>query len=284
VSIPLKIKSLVGPKICIMGLGGTGKTYSLGTLVDWAAKNNYEVAVLFTEAGLETLLGYWKDRGLPVPECLYYHQQTTRPISLKSMLKAAESVGKLSYDAITKMTDPDRGGDNNAFWKILGSCADFPDDRTGKMLGPVDAFPLNRIFAIDSLTELSNAAFKMQIGARPTASPGDYGIAQNALMNFLRLCTQGIDCPFVLTAHVDRETDAVTQSTKIMIKAIGKALATEIPTLFSDVIYAVREADKFWWDTAAYGVDVKTRSLGYRSKIDPNFGQIFDLWLKRSAA
>ena len=31
-------KPLIGPKICIMGMGGTGKTYSLGTLCDWADK------------------------------------------------------------------------------------------------------------------------------------------------------------------------------------------------------------------------------------------------------
>ncbi len=135
---------------------------------------------------------------------------------------------------------------------------------------------------MDSLTETANAAMKMQIGSRPMASPGDYGVAQNNLMNFLRLCTQGMECPFVMTAHVDREMDGVTQATKIMIKAIGKALATEIPTLFSDVIYTIREADKFYWDTAAYGVDTKTRSLGYRSKIAPNFAQVFDVWKKRS--
>jgi hypothetical protein len=135
---------------------------------------------------------------------------------------------------------------------------------------------------MDSLTETSNAAMKMQIGSRPMASPGDYGVAQNNLMNFLRLCTQGMECPFVMTAHVDRETDPVTQATKIMIKAIGKALSTEIPTLFSDIIYTTREADKFYWDTAAYGVDTKTRSLGYRSKIEPNFALIFDVWKKRS--
>jgi len=191
-------------------------------------------------------------------------------------------VGKLSYKALADSVDSNRSGDNNAFWKILGTCSDFKDDRTGKSLGAVDAFPVKRVFAIDSLTELGNAAMKMQIGSRPMASPGDYGVAQNNLMNFLRLCTQGMSCPFVMTAHVDRETDAVTQSTKIMIKAIGKALATEIPTLFSDVIYTTREGAQFWWDTAAYGVDVKTRSLGYRSKITPDFAQIFDVWKKRA--
>ena len=275
-------RQLNGPKVCLMGLGGTGKTYALGTLAEWSAANGYELAILFTESGLETFLGYFRDHGKEPPSCVFWHQQTTRPIALKTLMQTAENVGKLSYEALAKSIDPNRGGDNNAFFKILQSCAEFKDDRTGKSLGSIDSFPITRIFAMDSLTETSNAAMKMQIGSRPMASPGDYGVAQNNLMNFLRLCTQGMECPFVMTAHVDREVDAITQSTKIMIKAIGKALATEIPTLFSDVIYTTREGDKFWWDTAAYGVDTKTRSLGIKSKIEPNFALIMDAWKKRS--
>ena len=273
---------LIGPKVCLMGLGGTGKTYALGTLCDWAAANGFEVAILFTENGLETLLGYFRDHGREPPAGVYWHQQGTKPISLASLITTADSVGKLSYEALAKSIDSNRGGENNAFLKILKSCSNFVDDRTGRSLGPIDSFGLKRIFVMDSLTETSNAAMKMQIGSRPMASPGDYGVAQNNLMNFLRLCTQGMDCAFVMTAHVDRETDAITQSTKIMIKAIGKALATEIPTLFSDIIYTTREGDKFYWDTAAYGVDTKTRSLGYRSKIPPDFAQIMDVWAKRA--
>ena len=275
-------RPLTGPKVCLMGLGGTGKTYAIGTLVDWAEKAGFEVVVLFTENGLETLLGYFRDKGREPPPNLFWHQQTTKPISLKALMQTADNVGKLSYEALAKSTDANRGGDNNAFFKILQSCSDFKDDRTGRSLGPIDAFTFHRIFVMDSLTETSNAAMKMQIGSRPMASPGDYGVAQNNLMNFLRLCTQGMECPFVMTAHVDREIDPVTQATKVMIKAIGKALATEIPTLFSDIIYTVRDADKFFWDTAAYGVDTKTRSLGYRAKITPDFGQIFDVWAKRA--
>ncbi len=276
------VRSLSGPKIALMGLGGTGKTYSLGTLGDWCEKNGFEMAVLFTEQSTETLIGYYRDKDREPPPCIYWHQQVTKPLSLKALLNMADVAGKLTYEALAKSVDSNRSGENNAFWKILGSCSNFKDDRTGKELGPVDSFPLKRVFVIDSLTELGNAAMKMQVGARPMASPGDYGVAQNNLMNFLRLCTQGMVCPFVLTAHVDRETDAVTQATKIMIKAIGKALASEIPTLFSDVIYTTREGDKFFWDTAAYGVDTKTRSLGIRSKISPDFAQIFDVWKKRA--
>ncbi|CAB4149422.1 AAA domain containing protein [uncultured Caudovirales phage] len=275
-------KILVGPKVCLMGVSGTGKTFALGTLAEWCEKNGFELAILFTENGLETFLGYFRDKGKEPPPCCFWHQQLTKPVSLKSLIQQADNVGKLSYESLAKSVDGNRGGDNNAFWKILGSCADFKDDRTGTSLGSVDEFPAKRIFAMDSLTETSNAAMKMQIGSRPMASPGDYGVAQNTLMNFLRLLTQGVNCPFVMTAHVDRETDQVTQSTKIMIKAIGKALATEIPTLFSDVIYTVRDGTKFTWDTAAYGVDTKTRSLGYKAGILPDFALVFDVWKKRA--
>jgi len=47
------------------------------------------------------------------------------------------------------------------------------------------------------------------------------------------------------------------------------------------VIYTVREGDAFYWDTAAYAVDTKTRSLGYRSKLKPDFATILDVWKQR---
>lgn len=276
-------QSLIGPKVLLMGPSGTGKTHAIGTLVDWAAENGKEVFVLFTENGLETLLGYWRDGASPkpVPECLHWHNTLTRPLSLKSLMTAADNIGKMSYEMLTKMIDSNRGGENNAFYKILADCADFTDDRTGAKFGPVDGWGSDKIFVIDSLSELSNAAFKMQVGNKPTASPSDYGVSQNNLMNFIRLCTQGISATFVMTAHVDRQVDDISGTTKIMVKSIGKALAGEIPQLFSDVIFTVREGDKFTWDTAAYGVDCKTRSLGYRSKITPDFGQIMQTWQQR---
>jgi AAA domain len=271
---------MLGPKVLLEGPAGTGKTHALGTLVEWADKNGFRVFALFTENGLETLLGYFTDRGKPVPACLHYHSSMTRPNSLDSLIKAADNVGKLSYEAVTKLADTDRSK-NNAFHKILQACANFPDDRTGKTFGGVDSFTDRDIFVIDSLSELSNAAFKMVIGSRPTAAPPDYGVAQNNLMNFLRLCTQGMKCTFVITAHVSREKDEITGGVKLMTKAIGAALANEIPQLFSDVIYTVRNGDKFSWDTAAANVDVKTRSLPIRAGIDPDFGQIMSKWVSR---
>lgn len=276
-------KGLAGPNILINGESGVGKTYSLGTLVDWAAKHGYEVFYLDIENSLETLLGYWRDRDLPVPDCLHWHQLRSTPVSLAQMLTGAKDTGELSYELMTKKMDPNRGG-NNHFLRILTALSDFKDDRTGKSYGPVDKFDVKKIFVLDSFTELSNAAAKMVVGSKPTMAPPEYGLAQNHLMNFLRLCTQGMVASFILTAHPSRDKDEVSGAVKTSVKTVGTAIQPEIPTIFSDVIYAVREGSKFTWDTAAYGVTTKTRYLGYRAGIVPDFGQIFDLWEKRGKA
>lgn len=145
----------------------------------------------------------------------------------------------------------------------------------------VDSWGLDRVFCVDGLSELSNASMKMVVGNKPMSSQPDYGVAQNNLMNFLRLLTQGIICTTVMIAHVSRETDEITGGVKLMTKAIGKALANEIPQLFSDVIYAVREGASFYWDTAAGNVDTKTRNLPIKSKQKPDFAAILDKWKSR---
>jgi len=272
--------NLAGPKILLIGPSGTGKTHSLGTLVEWALANKMNVAALFTESGVETLLGYWKDRGKEVPPNLFYHSTLTKSLGIKDLMTAADNVGKMSYEALTKMSDPNRGA-NNAFYKILSACANFTDDRTAKVIGPIESLDTGWIFVMDSLTELATACMKMVIGNKPTASMPDYMVAQNNLMNFLRLITQGLQCTVAMTGHVSREKDEITGGTKISVQSIGSALSPQIPPLFSEVIMTVREGDKFYWDTAAFGADLKTRSLGYRSKLDPNFAQIMDVWKKR---
>lgn len=274
-------KPLGGPNILLNGEAGTGKTYALGTLVDWCEKVGKEAFYLDIEGSLETLLGYWRDKKKSVPTCLHWHQMKTSPVGLVQMLKGAKDTGEMSYELLTKMQDNNRGGDNNAFWRILAAMSNFKDDRTGKVFGPVDKFAADKVFMLDSFTELSNAAAKMVIGAKPTMAPPDYGVAQNHLMNFLRLVTQGTACTFVMTAHPVRDKDEISGAIKTTIKTVGTAIQPEIPPLFSDVVYTVREADKFYWDTAAYGVVTKTRSLGYRSKINPDFAQIMDLWQQR---
>jgi archaellum biogenesis ATPase FlaH len=272
---------LSGIKVLLEGPSGTGKTYAIGPLVEWAVANQKEVFVLFTENGLETLLGYWTDKGKPIPDNLHWRTLNTKPLGLKSLIDAADKVGKMTYESLTKLQDATRS-QNNAFHTILMTCADFPDDRTGQTFGSVDSWDNNRIFVIDSLSELANASMKMVIGNKPTAAPPDYGIAQNNLMNFLRLLTTGCQCHFILTAHVDRIKDDITGGIRLMTKAIGQAISGDIPPLFSDVIFTVREGTDFSWDTASMNVDVKTRSLPIAAKQRPDFSVIMNKWQARA--
>ena len=275
--------TLAGPKILLEGPSGSGKTFALGTLVDWAARQSppHEVFVLFTENGLETLLGYWRDRKMAVPANLHWHVVRTPAIPLAALLEGAKKVGLLSYEALTKSVDPDRST-NNPWEKLLTVLTNFPDDRTGAKFGNIGTWPATRILVNDSLSETANACVRMVIGNKPTTSQPDYGVAQNNLLNWLRYMTQAFVGTFVITAHVQRQTNEITGVTQLMTKAIGKALADDIPTLFSETIYTVREGTNWYWDTAAANVDTKTRYLPIASKIKPDFAQIMDKWLERS--
>src|ERR1700741_736516 len=135
---PVSKSSLSGPKVMLMGVAGTGKTYALGTLADWAGKNGKEMFVLFTDNGAETLAGYFTDKGGEVPPHVHWHTQLTKPMGLKSLMGAAEKVAKYTYKMLTEMVDNDRDGPNNAFWGILNSCFKPSCDRCGKVFEPVD--------------------------------------------------------------------------------------------------------------------------------------------------
>lgn len=276
--------TLAGPKILLIGPSGAGKSRSTATFADWAARQKpaRRVFVLFTENSTETFLGYWRDQGKDIPPNIHWHVVTTKPIPFASILDGAKKTGMLAYKAITELVDPNRSI-NNPSLKILEVLADFSDQRTGEKFGSIDSWGPEDMLIIDSLSELANAFMKTVIGNKPTASQPDYGVAQNNLLNFLRYLTQGFAPTLVMTAHVQRQQDEITGGIKLMTKAIGKAMADDIPQLFSETIGCVREGATWWWDTANNSLDTKTRYLPIASKIPPDGGQIMDKWVKRGA-
>lgn len=286
---------LTGVKILLEGPTGTGKTDAIGSLVDWCARQQpaWNVNVLFTERGLETLLGYWTEpkprnnmQARAIPPNLHWRDLVTQPVTLARMIQTARDIGQLTYEGMTKMQDMQRHL-GNAWEAVLTTCSNFTSDRPGekdKKFGAVDAWGVDTVFVIDSLSELCTAVNKMVVGSKATMQPGEYGVGQNNLMNFLRLLTQGCKCHFVLTAHVSREKDEISGGVKLMTQAIGSAISGQIPTLFSEVIYTWREASNWYWDTANPNVDLKSRYLPIESKLRPDFGQILEKWKARAAA
>jgi hypothetical protein len=268
--------------VLLEGPTGTGKTTALGTAAQWYADRGWPVYALFTENSTEVFRGFWSDRGLPIPPQIHIADILVKPTTLTSLIDAADKVGKLTYESLTKLVDGNRSGENNAYWKILKACANFTDSQTGEAFGGLETFPTESLFIMDSLSETSNAALKMQTGSRPTASQPDYLVAQNNLLNFLRLLTQGIKCSVIVTAHVDRLTDELNGGTRITTKSVGKALASDIPQLFSDVILTTRIGTEWTWDTANAQADLKTRNLPVQSKLKPDFGPLLDRWYSRA--
>lgn len=270
------VSALPGVNVLLIGPAGTGKTYSIGTLVD----SGVEVFFLALESGMESLFGYWTDRGLPVPENLHWHQMKAAKASFSEMEQNAKLINSMSLDSLAKMQDPQRSK-HDQYIQLFATLNDFPDDRTGKKFGGVDSWGPGRALVIDGMTGLGRAAMSNVIGGKAVKSQSDWGIAQDQLEKLLRMLCDGCSCHFVLLAHVEREVDQVLGGTKLMVATLGRALAPKIPPMFSDVVLAVRNGDKWNWDTASAMADVKTRNLGIRSDLPASFAPIMLKWKSR---
>lgn len=271
--------ALPGPNCLLMGPAGTGKTYSIATLVE----SGIEVFYLSIEQGIESLLGYWTDAGKPIPDNLHWHKITPPKASFKELAETALKVNTQSYETLGKAVDLNRHT-HNLFIKVNESFFDFPDDRTGKKFGAVDIWGPDRAIVVDGLTGLSRAAMSLTVGGKPIRNPGDYGIAQGQLEGFLRLICDHCRCWFVLLAHVEKEIDPVAGGMKITVATIGKALPPLIPPMFSDVILASREGNKWAWNTASANVDTKARNVPWADGMPPDFRPLYDKWASRAAA
>lgn len=269
--------TLPGFNTLLMGPSGTGKTHSLGTLVD----TGIEVFALFNEAGMESLLGYWTDRGKPIPANLHWHKLAAPKASFTDLIKSATSINTMNLEALAKMSDPQRSN-HNQFITLLEALNNFPDDRTGEKFGPVDQWDQSRVLVIDGMTGINNAAMSLVIGGKPVRNQSDWGVAQGIILNLLRKLTDNCVCHFVLIAHVERETDQVLGGIKLAVSTLGKAIAGQIPAMFSDVILTVREGTEWYWDTANTQADVKTRNLPIAGKQKPNFATIIGKWRARN--
>lgn len=268
--------TLSGVNVLLMGPSGTGKTHSLGTLVD----SGVEVFYLGLEPGLESLLGYFTDRGKPIPENLHWHQLEAPKASFLDMLDSAKKINTMALDSLAKMSDPKRSN-HNQFIKLLEALNDFPDDRTGTKFGAVDTWGPSRAFALDGMAGLGRAAMSLVVGGKPVRNQSDWGIAMDTVERLLRMLTDNCHCHFVLIAHVERETDAVLGGVKISLSTLGNKLGPKVIPMFSDVILTVREGSKFSWSTGSAQADTKTRNLAIADGQSPDFQVIIKKWKSR---
>jgi len=260
---------LPGVNVMLLGPTGTGKTTSIGTLVDCGITP----FGLFTEPGFEVL------GDIPSTKL---HWKYVPPLaeSLDRLIEKATKVATMTFKAQTESYDANRNKDNR--WiALMQALNNFTCDRTGEVFGPVREWGTDRALVLDSLSGLSIMAMTMVVGSRPAKGPSDWGQAQDLIEEFTNwLCTT-LRCHVVLIAHAEREIDEVLGGSQIMASTLGKKLAPKLPRFFSDVILAQRQGTKFLWSTAAAGADLKARNLPVADGLAPDFKQIIQSWQKR---
>jgi hypothetical protein len=252
-----------------MGDSGTGKTYSLRTLVD----AGITPFVLFTEPGMETLGdlpdGKWHYK--------YVAPSTQGWAAIQDMVK---KINQLTFENLTKISDPNRSK-YEGLLQLISACNDFKCDCHGQSWGDVSKWGTDRALVIDSLSGLSDMAMSNTVGGKPVRSMADWGVAQNTIKMILNPLTTATQCTVVLIAHLAREYNEVTGGSNITVNTLGQKLAPDIPRMFSDVIQTVRVGNEFTWDTAAANAAVKGRNVPISQKLPPSFVPLIAEWKRK---
>jgi hypothetical protein len=271
------LKRLAGINVLLMGPAGTGKTHSIGTLVDAGIETFY----LGLESGLESLSGYYTDVGKPVPANLHWHMLRQPTAGFTEMLASANQISANTLEGLAKYSDPNRRS-YNGFINLLTALSDFPDDSSGLKFGPVDKWGPDRALVIDGMTGIGQAAMSLVVGGKPVRNQADWQIAQDQVEKITRKLCDNSPCHFILLAHVEREVDQILGGVKLTVQTLGNKLAPKLPPMFSDVILAVRQGDSWTWDTGSSQADVKARNMPFKAGQPPSFAPLINRWRKRS--
>ena len=261
--------SILGNSTLLLGRPGAGKTYSLPTYIE----AGLELFVLITDPrGEESLLDSMSDRKLPMGKLHYHYVPPANP-SWETLQDMAFKIEKMGYKDLAELKSGVKKEDFQQFPKVLSILSNFTCQRDGK----------ERALAIDSMSGISTMAFTMMVGAKPTAHMGEWGVAMNAELRLLQKLASDVKCFLTITGHIETEMDETIGRPQLMLSALGKKNAPKIPKDFSDVVYAYREGTDFFWSTVANNIDLKTRTLPLKDKINPSFMQMVEARNKRVA-
>ena len=261
-----------GFNVLLEGPTGTGKTFSLRTLIE-AGVTPF---CIFTEPGYEVL------EDIPADKC---HWKYIPPASVgwDSLLESAQKINQMTYDSLSKL-----GGVNKQHYKqfmeVITNLHNFTCDRTGEEFGDVSTWGPDRAIVIDGLSGLSQMAMDLVVGSKPTKAMPDWMMAQDNLQRLLDKLSNDTNCHFILIAHIEPEKDEVTGGTQLMASTLGRKLAPKLPRNFSDVVLARREESKFYWSTTNARADLKARNLPLSDTIEPSFKLMHEKWSARRAA
>jgi hypothetical protein len=271
--------SLPAPKIILMGAPGTGKTWSIHTLL--AA--GIEVFMIATEANAtDSVLDACKRANIPVDR---FHWKYCLPAaaSWDSLFKMADVSNKLAYEDLAKLkTGVDRA-QTAQFGGLIKTFADFRCDHCGKSFGDCAQWDGSRALVLDSLSGVNLLSRYNHVGFKPTMHEGEWGVIMSNEETLINSLCNGLRCWFILMAHIEREPDQITGGTRITVSALGKKLAPKLGNFFSEVVLDTKNKDKFTWSTSETGTDVKNRALPISDALNPTFAPIVAVYKQRQS-
>lgn len=256
------------PSVLLMGGLGTGKTTSLKTLAELCD----QVFIIATE----------------YPDVLedtdsakvHWHYIPPVDVGWDVLLKTAQMTNQFTPDMLQKNVDSNRSK-YTGFLDVVRCSADFTCERCGKSFGPVDKLPNTSAVVVDGLSGLSIQAKFHTVGAKVPMTQPEWGVAMDQIEMLVNKWVFSCDALFVLTAHIERETDEVTNASHIMVSTLGRRLAPKIPRYFSDVVHATRVGKEFKWTTTTANMELKSRNLPIGETYSPDFRELHKRWLAR---
>lgn len=273
---PITIRGLEAPKVLLMGAPGSGKTWSIHTLL----KAGIEVFVLITEPNsLESLLLACQKTGTPT-EKLHWAVVSPQTAGWDALSSLAKQVNSLDYEGVTKLKDVNKR-DSKQLYAILENLQNFRDDRTNLFFGDVTSWDDSRALVIDSLSGLNTICVQATVGLKPTMAPGEWNICMNVEETLINKLTSDMKAYFILIAHIDRNQNEASLQTVVTPAAIGAKLGPRIGRFFSEVVLAKRTGTEFVWSTSEAMTDTKQRTLPISNAIPPSFLPLIEAHNKR---
>lgn len=265
---------LLGFKTIVMGSPGAGKTSSIATLL----RLGFKVYGIFTEQGIGNFLKAARREGCTEEDLKRFYHAYIPPggTSFDALTKGATAVnqaaefGKMANDTLDRKK-------YGQFIQVIKTCADFVDQH-GVSHGSIDSFGCDSVVFLDGMSNLSRMALQMTVGAKPVKTLQDWGVAIESLENLENQITT-IRAPFVLLAHIERETDETTQKVYVTLAALGVKYPLRIGRNYHDVVLADQKAGEFTWATTARDCQLKGTYLPIADKMKPDFRPLVCQWL-----
>lgn len=263
---------ILAPKTLLMGAPGTGKTWSITTLVE----AGIEVFCLITEPnGLANLLSAMRTRKLDMNK-LHWHYIPPLAADYGSLETMLKTVSAQSYAAIADLKSGIAKDKCTGAMDFMKNIQNFYCERTKQYYGDATEWGYDRALVIDSLSGLNMLAQQLTVGLKPTMHQGEWNVAMNVEDMLINKLTSDMAAYFVMLCHIDRATNEATQQTLITPAALGSKLGPRVGKFFSEVVLAKRTGDKFTWSTLEMTADVKQSALPIKSDLAPSFKLVVD--------